>query len=58
MKLASEVINPNGKHLLGSLFGKGSLISIGFLVAIAAAVAIAICVAKKRKNNKGDNENE
>ena len=58
MKLASEVINPNGKHLLGSLFGEGSLIAIGSLVAIAVAVAIVVCVTKKRKNNKGDNEDE
>ena len=58
MKLAAEVLDPNGKHLFGSLFGKGSWIAIGSLLAIAVAVAIAICVTKKRKNNKGDNENE
>jgi uncharacterized membrane protein YuzA (DUF378 family) len=48
----------NGKNLFGSLFGNGSIVMICVLAGIAVLAAIVIYLQKKRKDNKGENEDE
>ena len=48
----------DGKHLLGSLFGKGSIVMICAIVGVAILAAIVIYLQKKKKGSKGDNEDE
>ena len=54
-----ELITPtDGKHLFGSLLGKGSIVMICAIIGIAVVAAIVVNLQKKKSDNKGDNEDE
>ena len=48
----------DGKHLLGSLFGKGSIIMICAIIGIAVVAVVVVNLQKKKNGNKGDKEDE
>ena len=48
----------NGKHMVGSLFGNGTVVVIGVMIALAVLAGVVIYLQKKKKGNKGKNENE
>lgn len=51
-------LNMDGKHLIASMLGEGSLIVIGLFVVLAILVAVIFFLRKKKKVNKGDNKDE
>ena len=54
-----ELINTtDGKHLFGSLFGKGSIVMICAIIGVAVIAVVVVNLHKKKKSNKGDNDDE
>ena len=58
MFLSLNMDGVNGKHLIASMLGEGSLIVIGLFVVLAILVAVIFFLRKKKKDNKGDNKDE
>jgi len=50
--------DPHDDELVASLFGDGSIVIICSIAGIAILAAIIIYIQKKKKGNKGENENE
>ena len=57
-KTLEIITETDGKHLFGSMFGNGSVPIICAILGIAILVAIVIYIKKKKKGNKGENEDE
>ena len=49
---------PNDNELVASLFGDGSLVIVCSFFGFAVLAAIVIYLQKKKKGNKGDNDDE
>jgi hypothetical protein len=58
MLLALNTDLGNGKHLYGSMFGNGSVAIICSILGVAILAAIIIFLQKKKKDNKGENDDE
>jgi uncharacterized membrane protein YuzA (DUF378 family) len=50
--------DPDDSDLVASLFGEGSVVMICLIIGVAVLAAIIIFLQKKKKSNKGENENE
>jgi uncharacterized membrane protein YuzA (DUF378 family) len=50
--------DPDDSDLVASLFGEGSVVMICLIIGVAVLAAIIIFLQKKKKINKGENENE
>ena len=48
----------DGKHLVASLFGKGSLVMIGVIAGIALIAVLAVNLQKKKSGSKGEKKDE
>ena len=52
------ITTTDAKQLLGSLFGKGSIVMICAIVGVAVIAVVVADLQKKKKGTKGENEDE
>lgn len=50
--------NTNGKHMIASLLGNGSVVVICSIIGVAVIAAVVIYMRKKKKDDKGDKGDE
>lgn len=55
---SDDKVEPDDSELVASLFGDGSIVIICSIAGIAILAAIIIYIQKKKKGNKGENDNE
>lgn len=55
---SDDKVEPDDSELVASLFGDGSIVIICSIAGIAILAAIIIYIQKKKKGNKGENEDE
>ena len=59
MFTALESINlTDGKHLFGSLLGNGSVVVICAIAGVAVIAVVVMSLYKKKKGNRGEDEDE
>lgn len=58
MLLSLNVNVVNNKHLLASMMGDGSVVVIGLFVVLAIIAAVVLFLKKRKKDSKGEGEDE
>ena len=58
MLLSLSINGVNNKHLLASMMGDGSVVVIGLFVVLAIIAGVVLFLKKRKKDSKGEGEDE